>query len=297
MKYVLNGYDTVYPVIRKKNTAAIVLLWSLSACTTAAFYIYYCSVAFAAVYYPFAGRTMGLFAIALVISLALLIYPFIMLSRMAKEINLMCHGDDRHLMPFVLAWLLGCLTMGIYMIYYMYTMQKRLYDRAPGYDVRISVAGRELVLWILLLSCFFGVGFIVGIAIIVRSFNKVAEGFNVGFYNYLHEEEAEEDTMQTRALRCISGELRGSSIIMSDGDEIVIGRDPNMADLVVNDSKVSRKHCRIKYDGGSGMFYVTDYSSNGTTLGDGRKLEKNVDTLIAKGTVINLSSDTSFTVK
>lgn len=100
-----------------------------------------------------------------------------------------------------------------------------------------------------------------------------------------------------RALRCISGELRGISIIMADGDEIVIGRDPKTADLVIEDIKVSRRHCKITYDGKAGMFYITDYSSNGTSLGDGRKLTKGVKTPLVEGMVIIVSNNTRFTVK
>ena len=99
-----------------------------------------------------------------------------------------------------------------------------------------------------------------------------------------------------RALRCISGELRGFSVIMKDGDEIIIGRDPSIADIVVNDKKISRKHCMIMYSIMDDMFYIIDYSKNGVAIENNEKIEKGIKTQLPSGTRIFLSEETIFKV-
>ena len=282
--------------IERKNTALILLLWSCGGAIGIALYL---SLEIS----PETITSMGLFPEIFIggyiLSVGLFIYPLVMMSRMAQEINIMCRGDDKHLMPYILALLLGIVTMGIYFLYYLYLMQRRLYDRAPGYGVKITTTGKELVLWIVLLSIFFlGAGVIVGAGIIITSFNKMADKY--AMKSAAAEKErppaATPEGARTGTLRCLSGELRGSSIIMTDGDEIVIGRDPEVSDLVVNDSKVSRRQCKISYNGKADVFYITDFSSNGTMLGDGDKLVKETAVAVNEGTIITLSKNTQFTV-
>lgn len=50
--------------------------------------------------------------------------------------------------------------------------------------------------------------------------------------------------------------------------QVVIGRDPKMAHLVYSSDNegISRKHCSVRFDKGSGKFVLEDYSLNGTYL-------------------------------
>ena len=49
---------------------------------------------------------------------------------------------------------------------------------------------------------------------------------------------------------------------------VIIGRDPKMAHLVYssNNEGISRKHCSVRFDEGTGKFVLEDYSLNGTYL-------------------------------
>lgn len=99
------------------------------------------------------------------------------------------------------------------------------------------------------------------------------------------------------SLMCVAGEMAGAKVPLYDGQPVIIGRSSSMATFVVSDDyKLSRKHCSIEYMEDEDRVYVTDYSTNGTMLGDGSRLSKNVKTPVARGTLIILSPTTKFTV-
>lgn len=87
-------------------------------------------------------------------------------------------------------------------------------------------------------------------------------------------------------LRCLKGVYAGAVIDMEDGESIIIGRSPYEANLVLDSEQVSRKHCGIRYDVQEGCYFVTDFSANGTFLGDGTRLVGSEDTRLARGSII-----------
>lgn len=76
------------------------------------------------------------------------------------------------------------------------------------------------------------------------------------------------------ALVGIRGIWLGAIIRMQDEEEIIIGRDAGVANLVFAEKTISRKHCSIVYHGSTGLYTVTDWSMNGTFRGDGSRLSK-----------------------
>lgn len=87
----------------------------------------------------------------------------------------------------------------------------------------------------------------------------------------------------------LRGVYEGAEIDM--GQVIVIGRDPSVAQLVISRDNISRKHCKIVYNENTGKYIVTDYSSNGTFILNGKRLDENVPTELEKGTMIELGRD------
>lgn len=70
------------------------------------------------------------------------------------------------------------------------------------------------------------------------------------------------------------GEYKGGKISLPDNNEIIIGKDPAVASIVISGKykKVSRKHCGIIRKGY--FFYVKDYSLNGTFMSfDGTRMQ------------------------
>ena len=70
---------------------------------------------------------------------------------------------------------------------------------------------------------------------------------------------------------CKSGVYEGAVFPLEGDSYIMIGRDGQNANIVINDSQVSRLHCQIRYNKGQKMFEVTDQSSVGTFV-NGEKI-------------------------
>ncbi|MFI3172708.1 MAG: FHA domain-containing protein [Eubacteriales bacterium] len=97
---------------------------------------------------------------------------------------------------------------------------------------------------------------------------------------------------KTGVVEGLSGMYAGQQIPLASGDELLIGRDNAMCNLIVDQhaEKVSRKHCGITYDASRGVYIVTDYSSNGTYIDGGNRLAANVPTRMQRGTVLALGN-------
>lgn len=88
----------------------------------------------------------------------------------------------------------------------------------------------------------------------------------------------------------IQGEYQGQSIVITMGEEVVLGRDPAFCMLVFSGRDISRRHCGIRYDAGRRMYLVIDYSSTGTKLADGTMVSASSYMPVLPGTVIYLGS-------
>lgn len=84
----------------------------------------------------------------------------------------------------------------------------------------------------------------------------------------------------------LSGEYEGACLEIGQG--ILIGRSPSTCQLVINSEKISRKHCKVEYNTATGKYIVTDFSSNGTYLLGGKRLDENVPIELERGAIIQL---------
>lgn len=85
-------------------------------------------------------------------------------------------------------------------------------------------------------------------------------------------------------VECINGDYKGAKF--SFDAELVIGRDGACANIVINNPKVSRKHCVIRYSPENGGYLVTDESANGVFYKNGQAFPKNTPVACARGTVL-----------
>ncbi len=78
----------------------------------------------------------------------------------------------------------------------------------------------------------------------------------------------------TAALKGISGQFAGQTVELVGG-QLVIGRDPRLAQLVYPQSseEISRKHATVRFDERTQKFVLEDSSSNGTFLSSKERLE------------------------
>lgn len=256
------------------------------------------------------GGTIALAVILGLVQIAAVVYFVIIWNGVARDINTMCAGDAQStpLMVFVGAYLIGALVpFGfIYYLYYLYKMQDKLYRNAYRYNANVTWSPVAVLLFAIFIN-------IVAFILIVISFNEMARAYNASkgleSENPYGSESADigDQLMEPLRdmgigvgkqglLRCTAGETAGASIIMNNGDTVILGRDPQAANVVLRqDKKVSRRHCAVTFR--NGQFYVTDFSSNGTKLANGQRLESNVETLLGGQGEIHLSEQTTFTVK
>lgn len=68
--------------------------------------------------------------------------------------------------------------------------------------------------------------------------------------------------------------------------ELMIGRDGRECQVVVKRPDVSRKHCKISYNGEDGVYMVTNYSSNGVFNQDGDEFPQNIPVACSPGTTL-----------
>ena len=147
-----------------------------------------------------------------------------------------------------------------------------------------------------------GAGTIFGL-IFLNTIFKMILAFGAAEYQYIDKSDKEktEPVFKPGYIEFITGDRAGARKELLNGESIIIGRDPQVADFVVDrateGSRVSRRHCEVQYVAEHNVFYVTDLSSNGTTLEDGTKLLANVKTPIKRGTIIILPKDVRFIVK
>lgn len=85
-------------------------------------------------------------------------------------------------------------------------------------------------------------------------------------------------------IECRTGTFAGNSFEVAD--QVVIGKDPNRCNIVLNNRTISRVHCIIRYLEDTDSYTVKDVSSNGTYLGDGRRFAKNYEAHVERGTEI-----------
>lgn len=247
------------------------------------------------------------------------IYGIVALCKMSKEINEVCEGDGRDTMNYIFAFLLGIVTFGIFTLIWFYKAMERLKDNGYRYGITVKHSGSEYLLWTLLGS-FIAVGPLVALCFFVSNVNQFSEvaGFveplryssnpverteiiNAGFNSNnsssvkaLPKADNDETTyaFTNGEVLCITGEYQNCSFQINEGEELIIGKDPSVANIVIDAKRyptVSRKHVGIKFDSNSQLYIVTDYSSNGTFVsGQGQRLERNSNTYLKKGTVINI---------
>lgn len=94
----------------------------------------------------------------------------------------------------------------------------------------------------------------------------------------------------TGKLLCTRGSYSGAEIDLPAGQELVIGRNSSMSQLVLPDQDISRKHCSIRYSSEDGGYYVTDYSTYGVYINDGQRMEKGVSVRCSAGTKLSLGN-------
>ena len=91
-------------------------------------------------------------------------------------------------------------------------------------------------------------------------------------------------------LQGISGTYEGTLIPIRRDEDVVIGRDPEEADVIFETPEISRKHCSISYLGPKEGFLIADFSTNGTYVLGGDELPEGQPVQVPVGSRISLSN-------
>lgn len=87
----------------------------------------------------------------------------------------------------------------------------------------------------------------------------------------------------------ISGSFAGAKLYFKS-EQIIVGRDPRLCNLVLRGQKISRKHCEIRYDSGQGCYEVRDFSKNGVFRENGDRLPKGIIVCLPRNSIIYIAS-------
>lgn len=110
-------------------------------------------------------------------------YTWYFIYTLARDMDIMCYGDGKYtpgLVPFVLLSLITC---GIYSFYWYYSLGNRLAENAPRYGFAFQENGTSVLLWMLIGSLLCGIGYFVGIAMIIRNTNALATAYNNSLFS------------------------------------------------------------------------------------------------------------------
>ena len=249
------------------------------------------------------------------------IYGIIVYSKMSNEINIVATPHDgKHTMHYCLVlFLLGPVTCGIFSIIWIHGLCARIENELRLRGNEYSFGPSDFWLW-----CVLGSLIIVGPFIfthkLCKAFNTMNEHFNSfgndvngrfaapatvneaqdnNSYNDAsyddnneadHQGYSENETVSFSKSGHIVGQKgswAGYEIEIKPGEEVIIGKDPSLASIVVDPScrETSRKHVGISYDSDSGSYIITDYSTNGTWV-NGTKIPHNRPVSYGGGAVI-----------
>lgn len=97
-------------------------------------------------------------------------------------------------------------------------------------------------------------------------------------------------TVLTGSIAWMDGQYNGCQFPVDPGKEVIIGRDPSVSNIVIDGkyTTVSKRHCGIRFDSFSGLYTVTDYSSNGTYINGGTKLQPHTPLQLQPNTVVSI---------
>lgn len=256
------------------------------------------------------------YSLSMILTVAWLVYSTVLLWGVCRDMNKICWkcGIPGSNLNYILMRLLSGVTLGIYFIVWSYQKGKNMEEAAEKYRVKIRGKGNfhlilavlgVVFLWIYAIltaviegsiltpsflvpicaffSLAYGLMDMVNMACFIQDLNILSEKYNI-------QEDVVSGYLEQKAsqpggrIECCSGIYAGAQFPF-EGD-LVIGRDGAYAHIVIEDPKVSKKHCVIRYNPESGSYLVWDVSSNGVFYKNGQAFPKNTPAACARGTVL-----------
>lgn len=87
----------------------------------------------------------------------------------------------------------------------------------------------------------------------------------------------------------VSGTMQGAEIVLNPGENLIVGRDPSVCQLILENAKISRKHFQVGYNQAAEKYHIECYSKNGVHLSDNRTIMAFQGLDVERGTKIVLA--------
>lgn len=217
--------------------------------------------------------------------------------------------------PLGVMLLLSALTLGIYKYLWFAQLADRLYNNAERYDLEPGWDGEALCLWIILVP-FIGVW--IALALLIQDANRLSRAYNaqVNRSRSFERTYVRPSVPLENAAAAVSSEKKkqigGSSIArhpggaaprggmlgvagdykdmrvpLEPGEQLILGRDPKRASVVLEGNKISRVHCIIARKGSGQGYLVTNCSKNGIEL-NGQNILSETPVDVGPGSKVSL---------
>jgi hypothetical protein len=122
-------------------------------------------------------KRRNLVGLVLLSIITLGIYSLYWIHALARDMNTLCAGDGKKTRGLLALLLLGLITFGIYGWVWYFMLGDRLQDNAGRYGLSFKEGGGAVLLW-MLLGSFIIVGPFVGLYIIIKNINALADAYN-----------------------------------------------------------------------------------------------------------------------
>ncbi|SFC88934.1 DUF4234 domain-containing protein [Clostridium uliginosum] len=121
-------------------------------------------------------RSFGLLILLSIITLG--IYGIIFWYTFNEDVNKICEGEGKPLPNYIIVILLSIITCGIYTFVWSYNIGDKMQRVGNRNSVIISEGGSTILLWMLIGSMLCGLGPFIGMYILVKNMNLLAENYN-----------------------------------------------------------------------------------------------------------------------
>ena len=103
------------------------------------------------------------------------IYHIVFMTKLSKDVNVLCEGDGKKTMKYVFVWLLNIVTFGIFGLIWKFMLANRLQANAPRYSLKFSEGGALVLVYNLILPL---IGLAIAQIVLIKNFNNLAKAYN-----------------------------------------------------------------------------------------------------------------------
>lgn len=248
------------------------------------------------------NRSFGLYLLLTIVTFS--IYHYFFFDRLARDVNELCAQDGEKTPPIGTMLLLSVLTLGIYKYLWFAQLADRLYNNAERYDLEPGWDGDALCLWVILVPL---LGVWIAAALLIGDTNRMARACNARRNSVLQagtKEAAAAAKLRLDSEPCdsrgaalpggllgLAGGYKEMRVPLELGEQLVLGRDPKQASVILEGQRISRIHCMVARESSGKGYLVTNRSKNGIEL-DGRKITSQVPIRTGPGARLSLDGGT-----